>query len=258
MEWQNILLTVQEGILIITINRPEVRNALDRQTWLELKAAIERARHDPEVKVVIITGAGDKAFAAGADVNALKERSMVETLNGENQAILSELENLEKPVIAAINGYALGGGCELALACDIRIAAENARLGQTELNLGFMPGAGGTQRLTRLVGIGKAKELIFTGDIIDAATAERIGLVNKVVPVEELMPAAIAMAKKMITKGPLALRMAKIVINGGSSTHLVTGLLIEKLGQTVLFGTEDHLEGINAFLEKRSPQFQGR
>ncbi|MDN5348521.1 MAG: enoyl-CoA hydratase [Clostridia bacterium] len=258
MEFQNLILNKEEGLLIITINRPEVRNALDRQTWQELKRAITQARTDPEVKVVIITGAGDKAFAAGADVKALKERSMIETLDGENQAILTELENLEKPVIAAINGYALGGGCELALACDIRIASENARLGQTELNLGFIPGAGGTQRLARLVGIGKAKELIFTGDIIDAATAERIGLVNRVVPLPELLPAAKAMAKKMMAKGPLALRMAKIVINGGISANLATGLLIEKLGQTVLFGTEDRMEGINAFLEKRDPQFQGR
>ncbi|MGE5485152.1 MAG: enoyl-CoA hydratase/isomerase family protein [Ignavibacteriales bacterium] len=257
MDYRRLVITKDEGILTVTINRPEVRNALDRQTWLELREAVVQAASDPEVRVVILTGAGDKAFAAGADLHALRERSMVETLNGENQAVLNELENLEKPVIAAINGYALGGGCELAMACDIRIASEKARFGQTEVGLGFIPGAGGTQRLCRLVGMGKAKELVYTGEIIDAPEAERIGLVNKVVSHEELLPTARALARKMMTKGPVALRMAKITMNAVNYSSLGAGLLIERLGQAVLFGTRDHLEGIQAFLEKRKPEFQG-
>jgi enoyl-CoA hydratase len=258
MGYKNLIITKDEGIAIITINRPEVRNALNRETWLEIRAAIAAVREDQEVKVVVITGAGDKAFVAGADVQTLKQRSMVETIESENQAILWELEHLDKPVIAAINGFALGGGCELAMACDIRVASENAKLGQPELNLGFLPGAGGTQRLPRLVGIGKAKELIYTGDIISAQEAEKIGLVNKVVPPTELIPTVKEMAKKMMKKAPLAMKMAKIVINAGMSTDPATAMAVERLGQSILFGTEDRMEGLTAFIEKRKPNYQGK
>ena len=258
MVYKNLIVNKEEGIAIITINRPEVRNALNRETWLEIRAVVAELREDLDVQVVVITGAGDKAFVAGADVNALRQRSMVETIDNENQAILWELEQLNKPVIAAINGFALGGGCELAMACDIRVASENAKLGQPELNLGFLPGAGGTQRLPRLVGIGKAKELIYTGDVISAQEAEKIGLVNKVVPLAELMPTVKEMAKKIMNKAPLAVKMAKAVINAGMSTDLTTAMAVERLGQSILFGTEDRMEGLTAFIEKRKPNYQGK
>ncbi|RKO65499.1 enoyl-CoA hydratase/isomerase family protein [Desulfofundulus salinus] len=258
MGFKNLILEKEEGIAVATVNRPEVRNALNRETWQEINSLIDQVEKDEEIQVLIFTGAGDKAFVAGADVASLKERTMLETFVNENQAILNRLANMEKVTIAAINGYALGGGCELALACDLRVAAENARLGQPELNLGILPGAGGTQRLARLVGIGNAKELILTGEIIDAAEAYRIGLVNKVVPAGEAVRAAKEMAQKIMAKGPLAVRFAKAVINWGSNVSLESGLIMERLAQTILFGTEDHLEGLTAFLEKRRPVYKGR
>lgn len=243
---------------IITVNRPEVRNALNREAWLALGNAFRTLNDDPEVLAIIVTGAGDKAFVAGADLNALKERDMVETLGAENQKILLKIENLDKPTIAAINGFALGGGLELALACDIRICSSTARLGQTEINVGILPGAGGTQRLTRLVGLGKAKELIFTGKLIDAGEAEKIGLVNMVVPPEKLMDTVLEVAGQITAKSPLVLRLAKLVINKGCDVEMDTALALERLGQTVLFGSHDRMEGITAFLEKRTPGFKGR
>jgi enoyl-CoA hydratase len=183
---------------------------------------------------------------------------MLETFTGENQSILNRLANLDKVSIAAINGFALGGGCELAMACDLRIAAENAKLGQPEINLAILPGAGGTQRLSRLVGVAKAKELIFTGDIIDAGEALRIGLVNRVVAPGQAVIAAKEMAQKIVTKGPLAIRFAKTVIDFGSNVNIESGLLMEKLAQTVLFATDDRIEGLTAFLEKRPPVYRNR
>ncbi|MEW6114338.1 MAG: enoyl-CoA hydratase-related protein, partial [Thermodesulfobacteriota bacterium] len=203
-------------------------------------------------------GAGEKAFVAGADIRSLRERSMAATLRGEGQRILNRWEAMEKVSIAAINGFALGGGCELALACDIRIAAEKAVLGLPEINLAIVPGAGGTQRLTRLVGLGKAKEMILTGDLLNAREALSVGLVNKVVPDTELMSSAREMAKKILAKGPLAVKLAKAAINSGANADLQTGLVIERLAQTVLFGTEDRREGIDAFLEKRPAVYQGK
>lgn len=258
MQYKNIIYEKSENVCIVTVNRPEVRNALNRETWLELDSAISSVQNDDEIKVVIITGAGEKAFVSGADINALKERTMLETFTGENQSILNRLANLDKVSIAAINGFALGGGCELAMACDLRIAAENAKLGQPEINLAILPGAGGTQRLSRLVGVAKAKELIFTGDIIDAGEALRIGLVNRVVAPGQAVIAAKEMAQKIVTKGPLAIRFAKTVIDFGSNVNIESGLLMEKFAQTVLFGTDDRIEGLTAFLEKRPPVYRNR
>lgn len=257
-EYRNILFEKEGHIAFITINRPEVRNALDPATWAEIRTAIRYCRYDDEVRVVVISGAGGKAFASGADIRSLKERQALEVLRAEAQETLNDIENLEKPVIAAIDGFALGGGCELAMACDIRIATDRSRLGQPEVGLGIIPGAGGTQRLQRLVGLGKAKELIFTGAIIDAGEAERIGLVNRVVPAEELRGAVREMADRIIAKGPVAVTLAKMAINVGSNSDIHTGLLFEKLAQTVAFFTEDRLEGTSAFLEKRDPNFKGR
>ncbi|WP_347491210.1 enoyl-CoA hydratase-related protein [Desulfoscipio sp. XC116] len=259
MEFQNLLLEKDGHIAIITLNRPEVRNALDPRTWAEIRGAARECRFDKDVRVLIITGAGGKAFASGADIRSLRERETLEVLKSEAQDSLNEVENLDKPVIAAIDGFALGGGCELALACDIRIATSRSQLGQPEVNLGIIPGAGGTQRLQRVVGVGKAKELIFTGDIISAQEAREIGLVNKVVKQsEDLLPAAKEMAQKIIAKGPMAVSLAKTAINVGANTDINSGLLFEKFAQVIAFSTEDRVEGTTAFLEKRKPDFQGR
>jgi enoyl-CoA hydratase len=258
VQYKNIIYEKSENVCIVTVNRPEVRNALNRETWLELDSAVSSVQKDDEIKVVIITGAGEKAFVSGADINALKERTMLETFTGENQSILNRLANLDKVSIAAINGFALGGGCELAMACDLRVAAENAKLGQPEINLPILPGAGGTQRLSRIVGVAKAKELIFTGDIIDAGEALRIGLVNRVVAPGQAVIAAKEMAQKIVKKGPLAIRFAKTVIDFGSNVNIESGLLMEKLAQTVLFATDDRIEGLTAFLEKRPPTYKNR
>lgn len=258
MDFKNLLVEIRNSIGFITINRPEVRNALDPVTVNEIKSALEQFSTDENVKVVALTGAGEKSFAAGADIKKLKDRTMLETLAPGMQGLNSQVESFDKPIIAAVNGYALGGGCELSMACDIRIAAEHAKFGLPELSLGILPGGGGTQRLTQLVGKGKAKELIFTGEIISAHEAEKIGLVNKVVPYEELVTAVEEMAHKMLKKGPLALRMAKLSINAGAEADQKTGLMIEKLSQAILMTTEDKSEGTTAFLEKREPKFQGR
>lgn len=259
MEYKNLLLEKDGKIAVITLNRPEVRNALDPQTWAEIRGAIRECRFAKDVRVVIITGAGGKAFASGADIRSLNEREALEVLKGEAQESLNDIENLDKPVIAAIDGFALGGGCELALSCDIRIATSRSKFGQPEVNLGIIPGAGGTQRLQRIVGIGKAKELIFTGDIISALEAGEIGLVNKVVEApEDLLPAAKETAQKIIARGPVAVSLAKAAINIGANTDIYSGLLFEKYAQTIAFSTEDRIEGTAAFLEKRAADFKGK
>jgi len=258
MTFENLLIEEKQGVCTITLNRPEKRNALDMQTLSEIREAFRTIRADQTIQAVILTGAGGKAFASGADIRTLQQRGYIDTLNSETHTIFNEIESTGKPVIAAIDGFALGGGCELAMACDIRIATAQSKLGQPEVNLGIIPGAGGTQRLQRLVGFGKAKELIFTGEIISAREAERIGLINKVVDTgEELIPAALKMVATIQAKGPMAIAMAKMVINAGASTDLNSGLLMEKLAQTVLFGTEDRMEGTSAFLEKRAAKFKG-
>lgn len=259
MSFQNLLLEKEEHVAVITLNRPEVRNALDPVTWSEIRQAIKECRFDRDVRVVIITGAGGKAFASGADIRSLRDRETLEVLKGEAQESLNDIESLDKPVIAAIDGFALGGGCELAMSCDIRIATSRSKLGQPEVNLGIIPGAGGTQRLQRIVGIGKAKELIFTGDIISAQEAREIGLVNKVVEQpEELLPAAKEMARKIIAKGPVAISLSKAAINVGANTDIYSGLMFERFAQVIAFSTDDRIEGTTAFLEKRKADFKGR
>lgn len=253
-----ILVERRDKVGIITINRPEVRNALDRDAWRLLHGAFAELDNDPSIRVIVVTGAGEKAFVAGADLNSLKVRTSVETLYGETPTIVAAIESAMKPTIAAINGFALGGGLELAMACDIRICSKAAKLGQTEINVGILPGAGGTQRLSRLVGTAKAKEMIFTGKIITAEEAEKIGLVNCVVEPQELMEKTLAMAKDIADKSSVTLQVAKQVVNQGFNTDLATGLTLEKLGQSFIFGTEDRLEGITAFLEKRAPSFKGK
>jgi len=256
--FQNLKLEQDGALLVVTINRPEVRNALDPQTWAELRAMVRYVRADDTVRAVVLTGAGEKAFASGADIRTLRDRSAWEYLRAEAQDVLLELENLPKPTIAAINGVALGGGCELCMACDIRIAADHARFGQPEVALGILPSAGGTQRLARLVGFGKAKELIMTGAIVGAREAERIGLVNRVVPAAELMAAIRATADTLLSRAPLAVGLAKLAVNLGMNTDIASGLAYEKMAQALLFTTEDKYEGMTAFIEKRPAQFKGR
>lgn len=252
-----VLVSIENGIAVVTINRPEVRNAVDKETWGLLRKTLENLDSNRDVRAIIVTGAGEKAFVAGADLNSLKVRSVLETLDSENNAVVRAIEKVSKPTIAAINGYCLGGGCEIALACDIRIAAEKAKIGQTELNVGILPGAGGTQRLRNLVGQGKAMEMILTGEPVSAQEAYEIGLVNKVVPLDKLMEEAMSMAKKIAEKSPVVTKLAKRAIQNGADLPIDTGLLIEILSQSVVFSTKDHLEGINAFLEKRKPEYTG-
>lgn len=260
MNYENILFEKKEGIAYITINRPNVLNALNAQTLDELRRALIEIKKDDGLGAVIITGSGEKAFIAGADINELAVQTSASgknfALNGQH--IFSMIENLGKPVIAAINGFALGGGCELALACTLRVASENAELGQPEVNLGIIPGYGGTQRLPRLVGTGRAMELILTGGRIDANEAERTGLVNKVVPQSELIETAKVMAKKIMAKGPLAISYGIEAINKGMQMSLQEGLFLEATLFGLLCATEDMKEGTKAFLEKRKASFKGK
>ncbi len=260
MTYENITLEKKDGIAILTINRPEVLNALNKKTIEEIEMAVEDVEKDENVRVLIITGAGEKAFVAGADINEFVGIDVVtaKELSRKFQLLLNRIETLGKPVIAAINGLALGGGCELAMACDIRIASDKAKLGQPEINLGIIPGAGGTQRLPRLVGVAKAKELIFTGDIIDAREAERIGLVNRVVPPDKVMEEAENLAKKLLEKSPFILKLAKEAINTGMNMDIYSAIVLENDLVTIAFTTEDKEEGMKAFMEKRKPEFKGR
>ena len=250
---------VKDGIAIVTINHPPV-NAIDKKMVLELGQTIDELETDSEAKIIILTGAGDKAFIAGADIPVFSnlDKASAEQFALSIQSVLSKMEDSRKVVICAINGLALGGGCEVAMACDIRIASEKAKLSQPEVNLGVMPGAGGTQRLPRLVGKGKAMELVFTGDMIGAEEAKAIGLVNCVVPAESLLEEAKKMAKKILTKGPVAIAMAKRAIHQGLEMTLREGLKLEAKLFGELFETFDMREGVKAFLEKRAPHFEGR
>ncbi len=258
MNYETLLTETRDGIGLITVNRPDVRNAMNRRVMEELRAVLDEFREDDRVGVVVFTGAGEKAFVAGADIGELKERTMLDGLAGAMQRLCDEIEDYEKPTVAAVNGYALGGGCELAMACDIRIASDNARFGLPETNLSIIPGAGGTQRLSRLVGKGRAVEMILTGRMIGSEEALSIGLVTRVVPQDALMDAAQETAGQILSKGPLAVRLAKLAVQAGFETDQRTGLVIERLAQAVLYTSEDKREGTSAFLEKRDPDFKGR
>ena len=258
MNFEHIRLEFAGRLATITIDRPDVRNAIDRQTADEMSAALKEIRAAEEVGVVVITGGGERVFVSGADIKDLKSRTYRSGLEGCNNALFEAIENLDRPVVAAINGHALGGGLELALACDIRVAVDSARFGFPEVGLGIMPGAGGTQRLPRVVGLGRAKEMILTGELIDAAEAHRIGLVNRVVPRAAFAAAVQALADTLLTRGPMALRLAKLALNMAGNAPAAAGFQFEILAQSVLFETEDKSEGIDAFLEKRAPEFKGR
>jgi enoyl-CoA hydratase len=256
----NVRTENRDGILVITIDRPKVLNALNAQTVREIGEAFDAARDDESVKAVILTGAGEKAFVAGADINELAQATPMsgKATAEKGQRIFLNIERFPKPVIGAINGFALGGGCELALACHIRIASEKAQLGLPEVTLGIIPGYGGTQRMARLLGKGKALELILSADRIGAAEAERIGLVNKVVPPEQLMTAAEELARKIMTRGPLAVSAAIEAVMSGSEMPFDEGQLLEATLFGLLAATEDMKEGMKAFLEKRQAEFGNR
>jgi enoyl-CoA hydratase len=257
--YQNLIYEVKEGIAYVTVNRPKSLNALSNDVLDELYAAFTAVNNDPEVQIAILTGEG-KAFVAGADISEMVNLTTLEgramMIKGQN--VMNLIENIDKPVIGAINGFALGGGCELAMACDMRIASEKAKFGQPEVNLGIIPGFGGTQRLPRLVGKGMGKYLIMTAEMIDAQEAYRIGLVEKVVPAEELLGAAEKVAKTIMTKAPIAIRAAKLAVNNGISLDVRTGVAFEGEALVGPFSSEDRGEGMTAFLEKRPAVFKNK
>lgn len=256
MSSEHIIVQKTGRIGIVRINRPDVYNAVNVEALVELERAMHGFNGDKDVLVIIITGEG-KAFVSGSDISRLVKMDSLAAreYSRAGQRVLSFIENMEKPVIAAVNGFALGSGCELAMACDIRIASEKAKFGQPEVKLGLIPGHAGTQRLARLVGAGRAKELIFTGEMIDAQEALRIGLVNKVVAPEALLEEAQNLAKKIIEVGPTAVRFAKTVINRGIDANLTTANAYETEAFSILFSTDDAKEGMKAFLEKRKPEW---
>lgn len=258
MGYKNIILDEKDGILTITINRPKVLNALNTDTLNELENVVRDIEKDKRIMVVIITGSGEKSFVAGADIAEMKSLNIHEGRNMTRlgQCVFQEIENLSRPVIAAVNGYALGGGCELAMACDIRIASEKAKFGQPEVGLGIIPGYGGTQRLPRLIGKGRAKYYIFTTDMITAEEAFNMGLIDKVVPHGKLYEETLKIAEKIISKGPIAVRMAKYAVNNGMNMDLASGIAYEAEAYTTSFGSEDRIEGMSAFLEKRKADFK--
>jgi enoyl-CoA hydratase len=260
MGFQTIELHTEGGIATLTLNRPKALNALNLAMVGELEQAVHHVRDDPSVRVVVITGAGDKAFAAGADITEFKGMSPVDAwmFTQQMQRVYLEIERLPKPVIAAVNGYALGGGCELMLVCDIVYASDRAKIGQPEINLGIIPGAGGTQRLSRLIGKQRAKELLLTGDMINAEEAWNLGLLNKVIAHDRLMTEVKKLAEKLAAKGAVALKAAKEAVEEGYDIGLERGAANEGKLFGLCFGTEDKVEGVNAFLEKRPPQFKGK
>ncbi|MBX9970747.1 enoyl-CoA hydratase/isomerase family protein [Priestia aryabhattai] len=253
--FQHIKVEKDEFVGTITIDRQRVRNALNKATIDELQVAVGELEEDPKLRIILITGAGEKAFVAGADIKELHERTMLEALVPGMQKVYREIEQSSKVTIAVINGHALGGGFELALACDLRVVANHAKMGLPELNLAIIPGAGGTQRLMRIVGKGRALEMILTGKIIDGQEAERIGLVTQSVESNVLWNVTNQLVESILSKGPLALKLAKMVVNRGQDVDLDTALMLEKLAQTVLFASEEKHEGTQAFLEKRRPNY---
>ena len=257
-DYRNIRVDISESIATLTFDRPQVKNALNLETVEECHAALDALAVDEGVGVLILTGAGETAFVSGADINDIRARGRDDGLAAINSSLFAKVERFPRPTLAAINGFALGGGCELALACDIRVASESATFGQPEVGLGIIPGAGATQRLPRIVGLGRAKHLILTGEIIDAKQALEIGLVTAVMPGGQLQVRARELAKKILRQGPLAARLAKLALNASARVDLDSGLLIETLAQALCYSSEDKQEGTTAFLEKRKPKFTGR
>jgi enoyl-CoA hydratase len=259
MEYENVLFDVEDGVGLLQFNRPKALNALNSRTLDEVNAVIDKVRGDENIRVLVLTGAGDRAFVAGADItefqsmNPLKAKQLAE----KGQGIFAKLENLPKPVIACVNGFALGGGCELAMSCDFIYASEKAKFGQPEINLGLIPGFGGTQRLARLIGRAKAKELCMTGEMINAQQARELGLVCKVFPAEQLREETMKAAKEMATKGQIALNFMKHVIDRGMNMDLDNGCALEAEAFGLCFASQDVKEGVSAFLEKRKPHFKG-
>ena len=249
----------EDGVAVITLNRPEALNAFNTEVIEEILTALEDAEKDEKIRILILTGSG-KAFSAGADIKTMKGMTPLKAreLSLMGTKLCKALEEFKKPVIAAINGYALGGGLEVAMACDLRIASEKARMGQTEINIGLIPGWGGTQRLTRLIGKTRAKELVFTGKMINAETAEQWGLINMVVPAEGFMEHVRRFAAELAEKAPIALQIAKSLIDNGANVNLEAALALEREGFAVVASTEDLQEGVAAFLEKRKPKFEGK
>lgn len=260
MAYQNLKFDKKDSIATVTINRPEKLNALNTAVMTDLRQAFTQIKDDPEIRVAILTGAGEKAFVAGADIAELNKNNPVEAkeYTHRGQAVLDLIENLGKPVICAINGFALGGGCELALACSFRIASDNSKIGQPEVKLGIIAGYGGSQRLPRLVGKGLALQILLTGEMIPAQEAHRIGLVNEVVAPAELLPRAEAIAKKIIANAPLAVQYTLEAVNKGLEMPLAEGLFLEATLFAVACATEDKKEGTSAFLEKRAAKFTGK
>lgn len=258
--YKTLMYEKKENIGLLTINRPEKMNAISQELTAELSLFLDEIENDDELRVIVITGAGDKAFVAGADINELVDRDarLGRRVSRERQEIFSRIENLHVPVIAAVNGYALGAGLELALACSIRICSEKAQFGAPEVKLGIIPGDGGTQRLPRLVGQGRAMEMIITGDFIDAQEAYRIGLVNKVFPPEKLKEEAMELAKKIASRPPLAVRYAKEAVNRSQEGDSASGFALESYLHALSCTTEDKKEGVSAFLEKRKGKFKGK
>ena len=261
MEYMDILITKEGAVATIAINRPQVLNAIRDNTMFEIQNTLNDIEKDDAIRVVVLTGTGDKAFVAGGDISIMaKGAGVVDVIHSlpAGQQITWNIEHFTKPVIARINGIALGGGTELALCCDIRVAADTAIMGVPEINLGIIPGYGGTQRLPRIVGVGMAKKLVLTGEHINAQEAYRIGLVDMIVPKAELDEAVAKLCKRIASKSPIALAMGKEAINMGMQADLRTGLSIEARCFCMCFGSEDRVEGMNAFLEKRKPEFKGR
>ena len=260
MSYENLLVEREENLAVVTINRPKVLNALNGDVIRELSLVVDELEGDDGVRVVIITGSGEKAFVAGADIAFMSKLSPMEAMRFARlgQAVMRKIENMSKPVIAAVNGFALGGGNELAMSCDIRVASERAKFGQPEVQLGIIAGFGGTQRLTRLVNPGLAKEILYTADQYDAETAHKMGLVNHVVPAEELLSFCKGMAKRIAARGPVAVSLTKEAINAGLEMDLDKAIGVEADLFGLSFTTEDRKEGIAAFLEKRKPAFQNK
>jgi enoyl-CoA hydratase len=259
MDYKTIIFEKKGGIGYVTMNRPEVLNAINAEVLGELSDVFDTIRADDEIQVIIITGAG-RSFIAGADIAEMKTMTPIEgrAFMLKGQAVMRKIENSEKPIIAAVNGFALGAGCELACACDLRFASESAKFGQPEVNLGIIPGFGGTQRLPRLIGQGIAKMMIFGGEQVDGRKARNIGLVERVFPDEELLERTEAFAKIILNKAPIAVKMAKVSIDNGLNTDLRTGVNFEAEASVAAFGSEDRAEGMGAFLEKRKPTFKNR